>query len=140
MILSNILFIFGLSGGVLEAAVRTAYNMLTGDDLEQLEVKELKEMRGIKESRIEILGKEVKVAVASGLANARRHLERIRDGKAHYEIIEIMACPGGCIGGAGQPLLRGNVSKLEKRMKAIHTEDRDKPIRRSYKNKSIKKI
>ena len=93
-------------------------------------------MRSIKESRIEILGKEVKVAAASGLANARRHLERIRDGKAHYEIIEIMAC----IGGAGQPLLRGNVSKLEKRMKAIHTEDRDKPIRRSYKNKSIKKI
>lgn len=97
-------------------------------------------MRSIKESRIEILGKEVKVAAASGLANARRHLERIRDGKAHYEIIEIMACPGGCIGEAGQPLLRGNVSKLEKRMEAIHTEDRDKPIRRSYKNKSIKKI
>ncbi|WP_278736136.1 iron hydrogenase small subunit [Finegoldia magna] len=97
-------------------------------------------MSSIKESRIEILGKEVKVAAASGLANARRHLERIRDEKAHYEIIEIMACSGGCIGGAGQPLLRGNVSKLEKRMKAIHTEDRDKPIRRSYKNKSIKKI
>ena len=132
--------IFGSSGGVLEAAVRTAYNMLTGDDLEQLEFKELKEMRGIKESSIEILGKEVKVAVASGLANARRLLESIRDGKAHYEIIEIMACPGGCIGGAGQPLLRGNVSKLEKRMNAIHKEDRDKPIRRSYENKSIKKI
>ena len=132
--------IFGSSGGVLEAAVRTAYNMLTGDDLEQLELKELKEMRGIKESSIEILGKEVKVAVASGLANARRLLESIRDGKAHYEIIEIMACPGGCIGGAGQPLLRGNVSKLEKRMNAIHKEDRDKPIRRSYENKSIKKI
>ena len=95
-------------------------------------------MRSIKESRIEILGKEVKVAAAGGLANARRHLESIRDGKAHYDIIEIMACPGGC--GAGQPLLRGNVSKLGKRMKAIHTEDRDKPIRRSYKNKSIKKI
>ena len=140
MILSNILLIFGSSGGVLKAAVRTAYNMLTGDDLEQLEFKELKEMKGIKESSIEILGKEVKVAVASGLANARRLLESIRDGKAHYEIIEIMACPGGCIGGAGQPLLRGNVSKLEKRMKAIHTEDRDKPIRRSYENKSIKKI
>lgn len=67
MILSNILLIFGSSGGVLEAAVRTAYNMLTGDDLEQLEFKELKEMKGIKESSIEILGKEVKVAVASGL-------------------------------------------------------------------------
>lgn len=132
--------IFGSSGGVLEAAVRTAYNMLTGEDLEQLEFEELKEMRGIKESRIEILGKEVKVAVASGLANARRLLESIRDGKAHYDIIEIMACPGGCIGGAGQPLLRGNVSKLEKRINAIHKEDRDKPIRRSYENKSIKKI
>lgn len=92
MILSNILLIFGSSGGVFKAAVRTAYNMLTGDDLEQLEFKELKEMKGIKESSIEILGKEVKVAVASGLANARRLLERIRDGKAHYEIIEIMAC------------------------------------------------
>lgn len=67
MILSNILLIFGSSGGVLEAAVRTSYNMLTGDDLEQLEFKELKEMKGIKESSIEILGKEVKVAVASGL-------------------------------------------------------------------------
>lgn len=132
--------IFGSSGGVLEAAVRTAYNMLTGDDLEQLEFKELKEMKGIKESSIEILGKEVKVAVASGLANARRLLENIRDGKAHYEIIEIMACPGGCIGGAGQPFLRGDVSILQKRMRAIHTEDRDKPIRRSYENNSIKKI
>ena len=79
----NILLIFGSSGGVLEAAVRTAYNMLTGDDLEQLEFKEFKEMKGIKESSIEILGKEVKVAVASGLANARRLLERIRDGKVH---------------------------------------------------------
>ena len=92
MILSNILLIIGSSGGVLEAAVRTAYNMLTGDDLEQLEFKELKEMKGINESSIEILGNEVKVAIASGLANARRLLERIRDGKAHYEIIEIMAC------------------------------------------------
>ena len=108
MTLSNILLIFGSSGGVLEAAVRTAYNMLTGDDLEQLEFKELKEMRGIKESSIEILGKEVKVAVSSGLVNVRRLLKSIRDEKANYDIIEILACPGGCIGWAGQPLLREN--------------------------------
>ncbi len=102
--------IFGASGGVLESAVRTAYKMITGDDLEKLEFKDLKELKGIKEAQIDIQGETVKVAVASGLGNAKQLLTDIRDGKKHYDIIEIMACSGGCIGGAGQPLLKGNVN------------------------------
>lgn len=132
--------IFGSSGGVLEAAIRTAYNMITDEHLEELEFKELKELKGIKESKINIKGQEVKVAVASGLGNARELLNRIKNKEVHYDIIEIMACPGGCIGGGGQPFLRGNLNILEKRMKAIHREDRNKTIRRSYQNESIKKI
>ncbi len=132
--------IFGSSGGVLESAVRTAYHMITGEDLEKLEFTDLKEMKGIKEAHLDIKGENVKVAVASGLGNAKKLLTDIKNGDKHYDIIEIMACPGGCIGGAGQPFLKGNIDILKKRMHAIHTEDRNKQLRRSYENPSIQKI
>ncbi len=131
---------FGASGGVLEAAIRTAYNMITGDDLEKLEFVELKELKGIKEAQLDIQGETVRVAVASGLGNAKQLLTDIRSGDKHYDIIEIMACPGGCIGGAGQPLMKGDVKILKSRMNAIHTADRSKKLRRSYENPSVKKI
>ncbi len=132
--------IFGSSGGVLESALRTAYNMITNEHLETLEFQDLKGLKGIKEAVVQIKDKEVKVAVASGLGNARELLSNIRKGKAYYDIIEIMACPGGCIDGGGQPLLHGDLSIIEKRMKAIQSEDRSKVIRRSYENPSIKRI
>ena len=132
--------IFGASGGVLESAIRTAYHMITGEDLEVLEFKGLKEISGIKEAELEIQGRKVRAAVASGLGNARKLLEEVREDRNKYDIIEIMACPGGCIDGGGQPPLHGDYRKLRQRMHAIHREDREKEIRRSYENPSIQKI
>ena len=132
--------IFGASGGVLESAIRTAYHMITGEDLEVLEFKGLKEISGIKEAELEIQGRKVRAAVASGLGNARKLLEEVREDRNKYDIIEIMACPGGCIDGGGQPALHGDHRKLRQRMHAIHREDREKEIRRSYENPSIQKI
>ena len=132
--------IFGASGGVLESALRTAYNMITGEDLEELEFKDLRGLKGLKEAEIEIDGKTLKVAVASGLGNARTLLNNIRQGKEHYDVIEIMACPGGCVDGGGQPFIHGDVSIIEKRMEGLHSVDKDKEVRLSYKNESIQKI
>lgn len=132
--------IFGASGGVLESTLRTAYHMITGKDLEKIEFHNLRGLRGFKEAEIDINGRILKVAVASGLGNARKLLNDIRSGEKHYDVIEIMACPGGCIDGGGQPFIHGDVSIIEKRMKALHSVDKDKPVRLSYKNESIKKI
>lgn len=132
--------IFGASGGVLESALRTAYHMITGNDLEKVEFQDLRGLKGLKEAEIEIDGKTLRVAVASGLGNARQLLNNIRKGTEHYDVIEIMACPGGCIDGGGQPFIHGDVSIIERRMKALHSVDRDKELRLSYKNESIKKI
>lgn len=132
--------IFGASGGVLEAALRTSYNMITGEDLEEIDFYDLRGMEGIKEAEVEIDGRTLRVATASGLGNARELLDAIRDGEKEYDVIEIMACPGGCIGGGGQPFIHGDVSILDKRMKAIHSVDKNNPVRLSYKNESIKKI
>lgn len=132
--------IFGASGGVLESALRTAYHMLTGEDLKELEFHDLRGLKGLKEAEVEIDGKVLKVAVASGLGNARELLNNVRKGIVHYDVIEIMACPGGCIDGGGQPFIHGDVSIIEKRMKGIHSVDKNKELRLSYKNESIKKI
>lgn len=132
--------LFGASGGVLESTLRTAYHMMTGEDLEQLEFKDLRGLKGIKEAEVEINGKLLKFAVASGLGNARNLLNDIRDGTGEYDAIEIMACPGGCIDGGGQPFIHGDVSIIEKRMQGIHSVDADKKVRLSYKNESIKKL
>ena len=129
--------IFGASGGVLESALRTAYHMITGEDLEQLEFEDLRGLRGLKQAEVEIDGRTLKVAVASGLSNARALLDDIRAGKEYYDIIEIMACPGGCIDGGGQPFIHGDISIIEKRMAGIHSVDKKKELRLSYKNKSI---
>lgn len=132
--------IFGATGGVLEAALRTGYYMITNEDLKEIEFKDLKGLEGIKEAEIDIEGRKVKVAVSNGLGNARKLLNEVKKDKNKYDIIEIMACPGGCIDGGGQPSLHGNLEKLHKRMDAIHREDRNKSIRRSYENPSIKMI
>jgi len=132
--------IFGVTGGVMEAALRTAYEWITEESLDDVDFKVVRGLHGIKEATIKIKDKEIKAAIASGLGNARKLLNKIRNGEANYEIIEIMACPGGCIDGGGQPLIQGNYEILNKRMDAIYEEDRNKPIRKSHENPAIKKI
>jgi len=132
--------IFGATGGVIEAAVRTAYELFTKKRLERLDFKELRGMEGIREATIDFDGLPVKIGIAHGLGNARKLLEDIRSGKCSYHAIEIMACPGGCIGGGGQPLHHGNFEILNKRMAAIYREDVGKPIRKSHENPYIIKL
>lgn len=132
--------IFGSAGGVLEATLRTAYEILTGDVLEKVDFTELRGLEGIKEAAININGTVINVASASGLGNARALLERVRSGEKQYHAIEIMACPGGCIDGGGQPFIHGDTDILKKRMGAIYEIDREKPVRQSHKNPSVIKL
>lgn len=132
--------IFGTTGGVIEATVRTAYHMVTGDHLDDVEFHDLRGFDGIKEAEIEINGKTLRIAVAHGLGNARMLLDEIRDGKKHYEAIEIMACPGGCVGGAGQPYHHGDIDILERRAEGLYKEDRNKTKRKSYENQDVQKL
>jgi len=129
--------IFGTTGGVLEAALRTAYEVLTGETLEKVEFEALRGMEGIRETVIPIGGRDFRVAVTHGLGNARTILEKIQAGEARYDAIEIMACPGGCIGGGGQPYHHGNVEILKARANAIYEEDRSKPLRKSHENPAV---
>jgi NADH-quinone oxidoreductase subunit G/NADP-reducing hydrogenase subunit HndD len=132
--------IFGATGGVMEAALRTAYELVTGKTLENLDFTAVRGIEGIKEASIPIEGiGNVKVAVANGLGNARKLMERIKNGDADYHFIEIMACPGGCIGGGGQPIpVNNEIRKL--RAQALYNEDKSLNYRKSHENPSIKKI
>ncbi|SHK34225.1 NADH-dependent [FeFe] hydrogenase, group A6 [Tepidibacter formicigenes] len=132
--------IFGTTGGVLEAALRTAYEWITHETLESVEFNELRGMDGIKEATIKINDMNINVAVASGLGNARKILEDIKSGKSNYHAIEIMACPGGCIGGGGQPYHHGNLEIVSKRAEGLYKEDRSKNLRKSHENPYIQKL
>jgi len=132
--------IFAASGGVLEAALRTAAETITGQPLQQVDFEAVRGLSGIREATVSIGNLDLKAAIASGLGNARKLLETIRSGKAHYHAIEIMACPGGCLNGGGQPYIHGNVSILEKRRQAIYDEDFGKAIRKSHENPYIKRL
>ena len=134
--------IFGVTGGVLEAALRTAYNLATGKELagDAINFRGVRGLEGVKEATIDIAGTKLNVAVSSGLGNARKVLEKIRNGEAQYHAIEIMACPGGCINGGGQPYIHGNVEILHKRMDGIYAEDERKALRKSHQNPDIIKL
>lgn len=132
--------IFGASGGVLEAALRTAAEWLAGEELKEVNFTAVRGLEGIREATVPVAGIEVKVAVCSGLGNARKILEKIRRGEAQYQAIEIMACPGGCLNGGGQPYARENSSILAKRAAAIYKADAGMPIRKSHENPHIKKL
>lgn len=132
--------IFGTTGGVIEAATRTAYELHTGKVLEKVDFEQLRGMEGIREASVDFDGLEIKIGIAHGLGNARKLLEDIRDGKSQFHAIEIMACPGGCIGGGGQPLHHGNSEILQKRAAALYREDAGKPIRKSHENPAIKEL
>ncbi|TYO94586.1 NAD(P)-dependent iron-only hydrogenase catalytic subunit [Desulfallas thermosapovorans DSM 6562] len=132
--------IFGATGGVMEAALRTVYEVVTGKTLEKVDFDEVRGLEGVKEAAVDIPGlAEVKVAVAHGLGNARKILERIKDGSADYHFIEIMCCPGGCVSGGGQPIpVNNEIRRL--RAKALYEEDSNLKVRKSHENPYIKTI
>ena len=127
---------------MLEAALRTAYNLATGKELagDAINFRSVRGLEGVKEATIDIAGTKLNVAVSSGLGNARKVLEKIRNGEAEYHAIEIMACPGGCINGGGQPYIHGDVEILHKRMDGIYAEDERKALRKSHQNPDIIKL
>ena len=136
--------IFGATGGVMEAALRTAYETITGETLEDVNFTQVRGVKGIKEAAIQIGDKTVNVAVVSGTGNASRLFEQIRKGEKEYVFIEIMACPGGCVNGGGQPIVSSTVKMAcdirAERAKALYGEDEGKPIRKSHENPEIKQI
>jgi len=132
--------IFGATGGVIEAATRTAYELQTGKTLEKVDFKQLRGMEGIRSATVDFNGLDIHIGIAHGLGNARKLLDDVRAGKSQYHAIEVMACPGGCIGGGGQPLHHGDASILQARTKAIYKEDELKVIRKSHENPYILKL
>ncbi|HPU29257.1 MAG TPA: NADH-dependent [FeFe] hydrogenase, group A6 [Syntrophorhabdaceae bacterium] len=136
--------IFGATGGVMEAALRSAYFLLTNRELQDVDITAVRGMEGIKEAQIDIDGLKLKVAVAHGLRNARRLLNKVteqlkNEGKSEYHAIEIMACPGGCVGGGGQPW-GSDMARRARRGETLYKEDKSLPYRRSHENPSIKLI
>lgn len=132
--------IFGASGGVLEAALRTAADWISGEDLQEIDFTAVRGLQGIKEATVKVGGIELKAAICSGLGNVRKLLEKIQRGEVTYHAIEVMACPGGCLNGGGQPYHHGDSSILEKRLEALYRDDANMPIRKSHKNPSIIKL
>lgn len=136
--------IFGTTGGVMEAALRTAVDTLEGKSLEEIEYTEVRGEKGIKQATIEVGAKKIKVVVASGLSNAKKIMDQIREGKADYQFVEIMACPGGCIMGGGQPIksskIRSELDIRKLRAQALYTIDEKSKIRKSHENPVMKKL
>ncbi len=135
--------IFGATGGVMEAALRTAYETLTGEELAKLDFEAVRGVAGVKEASIDIGGTTVNVAVASGTANAAKLLDRVKAGEKSYHFIEIMGCPGGCVNGGGQPIvpapLRMEMDPRVERAKALYSADANAPLRKSHQNPEVLK-
>nr|MBP7216262.1 iron hydrogenase small subunit [Candidatus Omnitrophota bacterium] len=137
--------IFGTTGGVMEAALRTAYELYTDEPLMDLEITDIRGLQGIKEGKVMLDGTEIRVAVAHGLGNANELLNIVRKDPTRYHFVEIMGCPGGCIGGGGQPYAGLNSIPLDedclrKRAEALYGIDRTKTIRRSHNNPDIRRL
>lgn len=131
--------IFGATGGVMEAALRTAYEVITKRELSSLDFEAVRGMDGVKQATVDVDGLKLKVAVAHGLSNAKMLMDRLRAGEADYHFIEIMCCPGGCLGGGGQPVPT-NLEIRQKRAMAIYQEDRNLPWRKSHENPDVQQI
>ena len=131
--------IFGTTGGVMEAALRTVYEVVTGEELKKLEFDEVRGMEGIKSASVDLAGKPVKVAVAHGLSHAKKIMEMIKAGESDYTFIEVMCCPGGCIGGGGQPYGSTNERRLE-RANALYRLDGAMKLRKSHENPAVLKL
>lgn len=136
--------IFGATGGVMEAALRTVADILEGKDLDNIEYTAVRGIEGVKEASVTIAGKEIKLAVANGTGNAKILMEKMKNGEADYTFIEVMGCPGGCVTGGGQPIVpardRMKVDPRVVRAKALYTEDESKEQRKSHKNAAVQKL
>ena len=136
--------IFGATGGVMEAALRTVVEVLSGETLSKLEFDDVRGTQGLKEANLEVAGRTVRVAVVSGLGNARRLFEKLRNKEVEYDFIEVMACPGGCVTGGGQSIqsakVKMDVNLKKERAKAIYAEDQDLPLRKSHENPIVQKV
>jgi NADP-reducing hydrogenase subunit HndD len=136
--------IFGATGGVMEAALRTAVETLTGEELQKLDFTDVRGTEGIKEASYRVGDLDVKVAVASGLGNAKELLDRVKSGEANYHFIEIMGCPGGCVNGGGQPQQPGSVRNTTDirslRAKVLYDEDAAMTLRKSHENPAVKEL
>eukprot|EP00978_Attheya_sp_CCMP212_P004534 scaffold9878_cov45-Attheya_sp.AAC.3 len=142
--------LFGASGGVMEASVRSVYEFVTGTQLPRLEMEEVRGMDGLKEATVSLYNEEtgkglkqdLRVAVVNGLGNAKNLIKAMRDGKVSYDFVEVMACPAGCVGGGGNPNMnpQERESILQKRLESIYKIDRNLPIRRSHENPIIKRL
>ena len=136
--------IFGASGGVMEAALRTGAEVLTGQELKSLDFTDVRGMEGVKEASYDIAGRTVKVCAASGLTNVKKVLDGLADGSLHYDFIEFMACPGGCVNGGGQPLHSSDTRSFTDlaglRAKALYTQDAGQTYRKSHDNPVVKKV
>jgi len=132
--------IFGASGGVMEAALRTVYEVLTGEELAKIDFTAVRGLQGVKEATVEIKGRKYSVAVVNGLANADKLLADIASGAKKYDFVEVMACPGGCIGGGGQPVTNDKsdrMQRLRERAESLYTLDERLTYRKSHKNPAI---
>jgi NADH-quinone oxidoreductase subunit G len=132
--------IFGTTGGVIEATVRTAVHTLTGQNAPDVNFTQLRGTDGIREATVNVGGTELKIGIANGLGNARKLLEAVRDGKSEYHAIEIMACPGGCVAGGGQPYHGNNKEIIEERAASLFVIDNEKPARCAHENTEIKAL
>ncbi len=131
--------IFGASGGVMEAALRTVYEVVTGQTLESLDFTDCRGLTGVKEATVQVGDIPVKIAITNGLGNARKVLDKIRAGEADYHFIEIMCCPGGCIGGGGSPIPTNTEIRL-KRIDAVYREDKGMALRKSHENPAVTEL
>lgn len=132
--------IFGTTGGVIEAAVRTAYELYTKEPLPRINFEELRGFAGIRTATIYFKETPIRIGIAHGLANANKIVEWIKSGECHLHAVEVMACPGGCIGGGGQPYHRGHIEVLRKRQAALYNADADSKIRKSHENPAIQAL
>jgi NADP-reducing hydrogenase subunit HndD len=132
--------IFGVTGGVIEAALRTAYELATGEELKNVNFEAVRGMEGVRSAKVQVGPHTLNIGIAHELGNARKLLEEVQAGTSEYHAIEIMSCPGGCIGGGGQPYHHGDVELLKKRTKSLYNEDSGKTIRKSHENPYITEL
>jgi iron only hydrogenase large subunit-like protein len=136
--------LFGATGGVMEAAVRTVYEIVTGSTMPRLELDEVRGLEGVKETVITMSSDKMetpinlRVAVVNGLGNVKKLVEKMKAGEVEYDFVEVMACPGGCIGGGGQP--KGGKNALDKRLDYMYQLDRSLPLRKSHENPTVKTL
>jgi NADH-quinone oxidoreductase subunit G/NADP-reducing hydrogenase subunit HndD len=131
--------VFAASGGVMESALRTAYHMITGEHLENIDFTDVRGFDGIKEAEVTIAGKTLKVAVANTLGKARELVKRVQEGTSEYSFIEVMACPGGCVGGGGQ-IYGLDSERIRRRIASVYDVEKTREVRRSYQSEQIQAL